>query len=400
MTESVLMFSRSTPHHQAGGMETLAWNLAAEWAALGTEVRVVTTEIPGAAQPFREDGVEVVPLPGTRPGRYSASWWEASRRYWTSLDAAPPVVLSVSAGAYSVVRARAHQPRTAFVMQAHGTSMLDIGSKLRDHDPRSLAGASKSSLSLLRDLARYRDFDRIVAVGDRVHESLTAPPQRWSVPVDRVCLIRNGVRGADHAFDARARAEVRGRLGIADHVTVVGCVGRLHVQKRFDRALRVAAALRDRGLADGFRFLLVGGGPDERRLRDMVGDLRLDGMVVFAGRAEPDRVRDYFSASDVALLTTSTLEVGLPLVVLEALASGLPCVIPPGPIRSPAISRVLEQVDPSDAALLADVLQKATPLPGPRASLLPPELDLRHCATEYLSLFRELASAPGSAAGM
>ena len=58
------------------------------------------------------------------------------------MPAAPNAVLSVSAGAYSIVKDRAPHLGTPFVMQAHGTSWMEIDSKLRVHNLRSLAGAA------------------------------------------------------------------------------------------------------------------------------------------------------------------------------------------------------------------------------------------------------------------
>lgn len=395
MIDSILLFSRSTPHHRTGGMETMTWSLAVEWAKLVGDVEMVTTAIGGAPAPFVEDGIKVVALRDTPPGRYSRAWWNGSRKYWHSRDTAPAAVLSVSAGAYSVVRERSRHPGTPFVLQVHGTSVMELESKLRSRSLRSVATAPKNALSLLRDLARYRDFDRIVAIGESVADSLREKPQSWSVTPDRIRLIPNGVQVEKHGFDARARAEIRSSLGIDDRTTVVGCVGRLHVQKRVDRALRAARVLRDRGYVEDFRFLLVGDGPDEGRLRSMVRDLQLDDMVGFVGRVAPDIVRHYYAAADVSLLTTARVE-GLPMAVLEALTCGLPCVVSTGSVRSRALSGVLHEVDSTNPELLADALHSVTQVRRPRASLLPSEFLLEHCAKEYLKVFAEFAAVARS----
>ncbi|GAA2188543.1 hypothetical protein GCM10009848_29960 [Micromonospora lupini] len=389
MIGSILIHSRSTPHHHTGGMETLAWRLAAEWARNVPRVHMVTTAIPGRTGAFTEDGIQVTPLARTRPGRYSRAWWEESRAHWAAIGTPPGVVFSVSAGSYSVVRERALHPHTPFVLQAHGTSAMELGSKLRAPTARSLAGTPKNALSLVRDLARYRDFDRLIAVGDNVVESLTAAPQNWSATPDKIRLIPNGVRAEDHAFDGAARDRIRRALGIDDATVLVCCVGRLHVQKRVDRALQAAAALRDRGLGDRFRFLMVGDGPDDGRLRGLVRKLQLEKMVVFTGRVDADAVPDYYSAADVSLLTTARLE-GLPMAVLEALASGLPCVVTAGSIRSEALSRVMHEVDTSNSDALADVVLKVTADRAPRENLLPPAFLLDQCARDYLADFAHL----------
>jgi glycosyltransferase involved in cell wall biosynthesis len=389
MIDSILVFTRSTPHHRTGGMETMAWSIAAQWSRSVRDVRIVTTDIPATGTEFTEDGVHVVPLKGTRPGEYSNAWWEQSKAYWDHMPTPPDVVLSVSAGAYAVARDRTKYPRTPFVLQAHGTSAMEISSKLRAHDLRSLATAPKNVLGLVRDLARYRDFDKIVAVGDKVAESLVTRPQTWGVPEDRVALIPNGVRVQDHGFDPYRRAEIRASLGIHDGMTVVASIGRLHVQKRVDRALHAAAALRDQGVSDRFVFLVVGDGPDEERVRGVARDLNLGDMVRFVGRVHRDDVRGYYSAADVALLTTARLE-GLPMAVLEGLANGLPCIVPTGSHGASGLDHVVQQCDPADPARLAQVLYTVMPSRGPRGSLLPERFTLEHCAASYLATFGDL----------
>lgn len=387
MNRPILLFSRATPHHHTGGMETLAWNLAAEWNRAGHTVRIITTTVPGHEGPFVEHGVEVVPLAGTRPGVYSRAWWRATRVYWASLGTTPTAVLSVSAGAFSMLSKRSRHPRTPFVMQAHGTSAMEILSKVRALRPRSVATAPRNAIGLVRDLAHYRDFDRIVAVGQPVVDSLLARPQSWVVDPEKVCLIPNGVRVDHYGFDPVARRDIRRALGVGDEVGVVACVGRLHMQKRLDRALLAAAALRSRGQANAFRFLLVGDGPDEARLRQIVMDLRLTDIVHFVGRIGWNRVRDYYSAADVALLTTGRRE-GAPLAVPEALACGLPCVVPAG--LGEGLGESVYEVDAADPGHVADALCAATRSRGSRTSRLPDRLTIEHCATSYLTLFDDL----------
>jgi glycosyltransferase involved in cell wall biosynthesis len=385
MIGSVLLYTRATPHHHPGGMETMSWSLATELARTVPDVRVVTTAIPAADGPFTEDGVTVVPLPDAPPGRYSAAWWSATRRHWRSLPSPPGAVLSVSAGAYAIVHDRAPHAAVPFVMQAHGTSWMEIVSKLRVPTPRSFAGAVRNVASLPRDLLRYGQFDRIVAVGEPVLASLSAAPQRWTARPDKVRLIPNGVRPEDTRFDPEARAKVRAELGIGDGVTAVGCVGRLHAQKGLDRAVRATAML-----PDNFHLLLVGNGPDEPRLRTLTAELGVDRRVTFVGAVDRRDVRGYWSGCDVALLPTVRAE-GLPMAALEALGCGLPTVVTAGNVGSAALGGVLHRVDSAHPTTLAAALA-GTPLRHGRDSLLPEAFQLAHCARGYLEAFDDAAA--------
>jgi glycosyltransferase involved in cell wall biosynthesis len=387
--ESILVFCRSTPHHRVGGMETQVWNLAAEWAKAGVDVELVTTSLGTRTNGFKEDGVRVVPLTGTPPGRYSRAWWAASREHWLHHDVGPSVVFSASAGAYAVVRERARHPQSAFVLQAHGTALMELESKLLARNVRALATTPKNAITALRDLARYRDFDRIIAVGERVAQSLQARPQRWSVGAEKVRLIPNGVSLAGYGFDAAARQRIRAELGIDESTKVIASISRLHPQKRIDRALQAGAFLKQRGLAQGFKFLLVGDGPDAPRLRGLADDLGLSGVVHFVGDVSRDAVRQYYSAADVALLTTAWLE-GLPMSVLEALACGLPCVVTRGSVTARSLDSVVCQAETAKPEELAAAVANVTRADVHRESLLPAEYLLEHCASAYLRSFEEL----------
>jgi glycosyltransferase involved in cell wall biosynthesis len=72
----------------------------------------------------------------------------------------------------------------------------------------------------------------------------------------------------------------------------------------------------------GMRFVLAGSGPLEGRLKSLARKLRIEGSVDFLGhRAD---IPDLLRASTV-LVRPSDLE-GMPLTVLEAMASGIPVV--------------------------------------------------------------------------
>jgi phosphatidylinositol alpha-1,6-mannosyltransferase len=78
-------------------------------------------------------------------------------------------------------------------------------------------------------------------------------------------------------------------------------------------------------------LLVVGGGPDRRRLTRMAGSLGLTGAVTFAGPQPWEKVPAFYSSAEVFALPTRErfggLETeGLPLVYLEAAASGIPAV--------------------------------------------------------------------------
>nr|WP_275586396.1 glycosyltransferase family 4 protein [Geodermatophilus normandii] len=121
---------------------------------------------------------------------------------------------------------------------------------------------------------------------------------------------------------------VRRRHGLGEGPVVV-CVSRLVPRKGQD--VLVAGWPRVLVRNPDARLLLVGGGPDEGRLRRAVADRGLGGSVVLTGPVPPAQLPEHYAAGDVFAMPCRTrrggLDVeGLGMVYLEAAAVGLPVV--------------------------------------------------------------------------
>ena len=389
------MVSRSLPFHHAGGMEFVAWDLARALADSGPAVTVLTTRIPGSPATFTENGVAVVALQGSAPGRYSRDFWRASREWFRRSAPGVNAVLSVSAGAYGLLPERAHRPEVRFVMQAHGTSVGEIRSKLNTLSLSHWLRSGRNVAWLRRDLRAYPRFDRVVAVGPTVAAQLRAPPLSRALPAERVLVIENGIDTECFRPDPSTGSEIRASLGWGAADLVVATVCRLHPQKGVAEALRGFAEFvrRRRPEAPRARWLVVGDGAARESIEaEASRTLPPDGYRV-VGEVERNEIPAFLNAADVFLFTTRHLE-GLPLNVLEAAATGLPLVLSrtlrdgldlPGPTR---------YVDPSTADDIANsldqILSVESAYPEEGAPALPNRYTLKRSAARYAEvLFRE-----------
>ncbi|MBN2564106.1 MAG: glycosyltransferase [Candidatus Eisenbacteria bacterium] len=133
-------------------------------------------------------------------------------------------------------------------------------------------------------------------------------------------LIRSGIPLARFHPDPSSREVIRADLGLVPTDVVVGSVGRLSPQKNPADFVRVAERL-CRG-RDHLRFVYVGDGPLRDEIESAVDAAGLNGRVLLLGiRGD---VPDLLRAMDVFILTS--LWEGLPRVVLQALATGVPVV--------------------------------------------------------------------------
>src|SRR5664280_1387543 len=150
------------------------------------------------------------------------------------------------------------------------------------------------------------------------------------------------------ALDEQA---ARGQAKPADAVDVL-YAGRITREKGAD--LLADAFLLARAQDPRLRLVLVGGGPEEQRLRERVGD-----GAVFRGWLEGDALARAYASADVFLFASRTDTFGQ--VVLEAQASGLPVVaVAEGGPLSLIEDRVSGRLCPADErALAAAVLELA-----------------------------------------
>lgn len=129
-------------------------------------------------------------------------------------------------------------------------------------------------------------------------------------------VCHNMPRGVDAELFNPAR---RTRTG-EDREVVLGYVGRLSVEKNVSLLVRIQQELEQRGLTN-FRFLIVGHGSEEQRLRERLPRAEFTGVL----HGEP--LAQAYANMDLFVFPSHTDTFGN--VVLEALASGVPAIVTP-----------------------------------------------------------------------
>lgn len=117
-----------------------------------------------------------------------------------------------------------------------------------------------------------------------------------------------------------SQREARARIGIAERVPVVGHVGSFREQKNHAFLVEVAKEIVQ--VKPNIVFLLVGAGPLRQAIEDRVRQAGMAASFRFLGDRRD--VPQILAALD-AFILPSHYE-GLPRVLLEAQAAGLPCV--------------------------------------------------------------------------
>jgi glycosyltransferase involved in cell wall biosynthesis len=201
------------------------------------------------------------------------------------------------------------------------------------------------SLYWLVDAWTLRACDGIVAVSQA---SMRRMMQTQRLPASRFTVIPNGVRVREPAAEPRAAA--RAEMGAAPGDFVIGGVGQLIPRKAFEVLVAAVAQLP----APRPRLVLLGDGPERPRLAAQAQAL---GVALQLAGFRPDPAA--WMANFSVLVLPSRAE-GMPLVVLEAMALGVPCIATPvagtAEVIEDGVSGILTPV--GDAAALAAALQR------------------------------------------
>ena len=305
-----------------GGGQTAVRHLIA--GAIGTDIAPMLTCRDGGplVDVVREMGVPVFPVPFDK--RFRPGPARALAELVRTQDVEVLHGHGLVATTYATLARTFFGARVPLLYQQHG---------FHHHNYR------RYSIALRRasEKAVCRRADRVIAVSRAdaarlVEERYAAGP--------RVETVYYGV--PEPAAAAETSAGLRRELGLEAGRPVVGLIGRLHPQKGVDIFLEAAAQVRRR--MPECQFLVVGTGEVESELRALASRLGLEGALCWAGgRASAP----FLPLLDVAVLT-SRWE-GLPLVLLELMASGRAIVTTSVPGCLEAVGDDAAEVVPIDA---------------------------------------------------
>lgn len=186
---------------------------------------------------------------------------------------------------------------------------------------------------------------RVIAVSEFERHRLISQ----GLPETRVVAIPNGI-DIDGFAAATAPAAVKVHFGIPQDAPVVGICAGLRPEKNHEMFLEAAAVVVAGGI--DARFMIVGGGERGDALKAQARTLGIAERCVFTGSVA--NVPELLAAFDVGVLSSN--REGLPLSILEYMASSLPVVA----TNVAAIPEAVEEgkngflVPPGDSEALAD----------------------------------------------
>ena len=266
------------------------------------------------------------------------------------------------------------------VAKRHGMKTI-----IHSHNTSNGSGISAAAKQLLQRPLRDQ-ADVLMACSREAGEWLYG---KKACMRDNFVFLPNAVDTARYRLPESVRDQYRAKLDLSDKL-VVGHVGRFHRQKNHAFLLDVFKALHDR--RPDSALLLVGDGELREQTEARAAGLGLSDCVVFTGN-RPD-VPELLRAMDVFVFP-SVWE-GLPVSLIEAQASGLPCLVSESVTSEACISPLTEKLPVGDAGCWADKILAAPPRRDVTEYIVRAGFDVRESAKRMTELYLKLAGESGT----
>jgi glycosyltransferase involved in cell wall biosynthesis len=184
---------------------------------------------------------------------------------------------------------------------------------------------------------------------------------------------REDIRICPPGIDVERFAAAREPAPPADGTHLVLSIGRLVWEKGHQDLLRALALLRERGRSDA-RALIVGVGPEEKRLRGVIRDLGLDGSVELRGWVPYSELPAVYARASCLVLASLPIpfwEEQFGMVLAEAMSAHVPIVASASGAIPEVVGGAGTLFRPGDWVGLADVLEEGPLAAAPGARRAP-----------------------------
>ncbi len=158
---------------------------------------------------------------------------------------------------------------------------------------------------------------------------------RMKVSEDKVTVVYNAIPEFEPAVSSRNPYKKN------DVEVIVGSVGRLVPVKNFTTFIKAAAIIAEKNR--NVRFVLIGGGEEESKLRELVRECDLDKVVYLSGWKKDAKLQiPYFD-----IFVSTSIREPFGNVLIEAALSKVPCI-------APCVDGIPEAVVENDGGIIID----------------------------------------------
>jgi glycosyltransferase involved in cell wall biosynthesis len=390
---SVCVATTSFPRWEDDYRGTFVWEACRALAALGVRVLVVAPHAAGAKTREEMQGVEIFRPRYLRPERWEillntpgglpVVWEAGGAGRWTALPLMVSHALAVARIARGCDLIHANWTFSAFAARLGAPiHRRPVVCTVQGSDIYRAARIPLANFLARRALHGAR---KVIALS----ASLAEGAVRLGADPDRITVIPNGVDAKRFYPNGIPRE------------SVLLFAGSLIERKGLRTLLAAMEQIRRRH--PGHRLVLIGDGPERSKLESQARDFGIGESVFFTGSLSPAEVARWMRRAELFILPS--LEEGQGVALLEALASGTPCIAG----RAGGIPEVIspewgELVEPGNAQALANSISGLIGAPLRRQAMgnaaaagVRAKFDWPMIAQRILDVYREVvpAAPPG-----
>jgi teichuronic acid biosynthesis glycosyltransferase TuaC len=164
----------------------------------------------------------------------------------------------------------------------------------------------------IRLALKWADFN--ISVSEELRKKII----QIGSPPNLTATIMNGVN--KELFKSKDKIQLRQSLFLPENKTLFLYAGNFNIEKGLE--VLICAFSKVHKKYTNALLVVLGSGPLEKQVYQLVSELGIAKKIVFVGRVTHDKVPDYLAAAD--FLCLPSLREGCPNIVLEALSTGIP----------------------------------------------------------------------------
>lgn len=311
----ILIISHEYPPIGGGGANACFF-LTREFAKKGHRVTVITAQFEDLARSERTgEGARIIRVPCRRNNKEKSSFQEMLSYLLSAWRCADALLKKEK---YDICLTFFGIPSGPLALHLRRKYQLPYVVRFGGGD---IPGAQKRFqylYTVLSPVVRtiWKNASHLIANSEGLKMRALAFESRYAVDI-----IENGV---DNLFFVPG-----GNKKKADEITIL-FVSRLIEGKGLQYLIPELPGIQEKvrqKTGSGIRLVIVGDGPYRTALEELTASAGAHELVRFEGRKDKEQVRRYYQAADLFVLPS--LSEGMPNVVLEAMASGLPIVMTP-----------------------------------------------------------------------
>ena len=178
------------------------------------------------------------------------------------------------------------------------------------------------TINLLEWSAPY--VDRRICISQHLKDYLAKGYKKSGINekyIERLKVIHNGIDTREYSSDTQIKGRFKSRFSIPNDVKIISFIGRFSDEKNpllfVDIANNIVARF-----PNELKFVMAGDGPEFVKVRNAIKNFELQDHFILTGTI--DNVAELLNDTHILLIVSK--QEGIPLVILEAMAMGVPVI--------------------------------------------------------------------------